>query len=330
VDALLRKHFNYVVLGLLALVAYLQASGLAQLVSLAFIGVGEDDGQHSVGPTSLVGPSAAVRTERVSVQPLLDRNPFDSVTGPLKPQPVAPPPSVVAEPIITDPLSAPGCDGVQVLIITESPDPSWSLAAMRGSGEQSSKLYRVGDMLSGKKVAYIGFNPVEGYPSVWFENGPSLCQAMMFGSPRSSPARPQPSVPATSMTPKAPEQAAAGDVPPEIANKIKRISDAEYHVDRSVVDKILEDQAELMRSARIVPEQRDGKVVGIRLFGIRPTSLLGVLGLQNGDRLEQINGFDMASPEKALEAYARLRTASNLTVKVTRRGQPVNIDYRIK
>jgi general secretion pathway protein C len=63
---------------------------------------------------------------------------------------------------------------------------------------------------------------------------------------------------------------------------------------------------------------------------IRPDTLLGTLGLQNGDRLETINGFNMASPEKALEAYARLRTAGNLNVKVTRRGQPMSIDYRIK
>ena len=58
--------------------------------------------------------------------------------------------------------------------------------------------------------------------------------------------------------------------------------------------------------------------------------LLGTLGLQNGDRLEAINGFTMASPEKALEAYARLRTASNLNVKLNRRGAPATIDYRIK
>jgi general secretion pathway protein C len=58
--------------------------------------------------------------------------------------------------------------------------------------------------------------------------------------------------------------------------------------------------------------------------------LLGTLGMENGDRLESINGFDMASPEKALEAYARLRTASNLNVKVNRRGKPVSIDYNIK
>ena len=119
-------------------------------------------------------------------------------------------------------------------------------------------------------------------------------------------------------------------VPDDIAKGIQKISDTEFHIDRAVVDKILENQAELMRTARIVPEQKDGKVVGIRLFGIRPDTLLGTLGLQNGDRLEAINGFDMASPEKALEAYARLRTADALAVKVTRRGAPVTIDFKIQ
>ena len=97
-----------------------------------------------------------------------------------------------------------------------------------------------------------------------------------------------------------------------------------------IVDKVLENQAALMRSARIVPEQKDGKVVGIRMFGIRKDTLLGTLGFQNGDRLENINGFDMTSPEKALEAYARLRTAGNLKVQITRRGKPVTVDFRIK
>ena len=85
-----------------------------------------------------------------------------------------------------------------------------------------------------------------------------------------------------------------------------------------------------MRQARIVPEQENGKVVGIRLFGVKPDTLLGTLGMENGDRLEKINGFDMTSPEKALEAYARLRTADHLTVSVNRRGQETNLDYNIK
>jgi hypothetical protein len=80
---------------------------------------------------------------------------------------------------------------------------------------------------------------------------------------------------------------------------------------------------------RIVPELQAGRVIGLRLFGIRPEMLLGHLGLRNGDRLEAINGFDIATPEKALEAYARLRTASRLSLRVVRRGQPLTIDLNI-
>ena len=55
-----------------------------------------------------------------------------------------------------------------------------------------------------------------------------------------------------------------------------------------------------------------------------------MLGIRDGDRVESINGFNLANPEKALEAYAPLRTASTLSVKLTRQGRPLSIDYRIQ
>ncbi len=85
-----------------------------------------------------------------------------------------------------------------------------------------------------------------------------------------------------------------------------------------------------MKSARIVPETKDGKVLGIRLFGIRPETLLGTLGLQNGDRLNRSTASTWVAPKKALEAYARLRTASQLDVTVNRARAPVSIVHHIK
>ena len=137
-----------------------------------------------------------------------------------------------------------------------------------------------------------------------------------------------PTTPAASAAP--PPAGGAGSVPDDIKKGIQRISATEFNIDRGVVDKILENQAELMKTARIVPEQENGKVVGIRLFGVRPDTLLGALGIQNGDRLQSINGFDMTSPEKALEAYARLRTADHMTVQINRKGSNMNLDYNIK
>lgn len=328
IDALLKRYFLGVVLVLVAVAAYFQAAGATQLIGSAIGAAPSGSAAPIVAPPyKLAVPTRDPKTG----QPIIERNPFDSVTGPLNAVPPPDPALTPTGPDLSDPLASPACDGIQVLIVTESTDPTWSVAALQGPGEPHPRMRRVGDDIGGKKVAFIGFNPKENTPSVWIDGGNALCQAMLFRTQPAVAAAPAPAAPTPATpAPEAPKPGGAPSLPADIASKIQKVSDTEFNIERSVVDKILENQAELMRSARIVPEQKDGKVVGVRMFGIRPDTLLGTLGLQNGDRLETLNGFNMASPEKALEAYARLRTASTLNVKVNRRGSPVSIDFHIK
>ena len=325
-DPLFRKYFPALVLVLVAIAAFFQASGANELVGAAFIA----SAPSAMPERALRHPAAVAAIERGTAETILKRNAFDSVTGPLDPSAQAIPVPKPGQLEVSDPLAAAPCDGVSVFIVTESHDPLWSVAALQGPGEPRPRMRRAGDDVGGRKIEFIGYNPRERSPSVWLSNASALCQALLFRVQPPPGAAPAASPVASADTPPPPTSRGPSTVPPDIASKIQKISDTEFHVDRSVVDKILENQADLMRSARIVPEQKDGKVLGVRLFGIRPDTLLGTLGLQNGDRLETINGFNMASPEKALEAYARLRTAGNLNVKVTRRGAPMSIDYRIK
>jgi len=325
-DLLIKKYFIGVVLAFVALAAYFQASGATQLIGAAF-----SSPATSAAPVRVAAAPALPPRERPTADMIISRNPFDSVTGPLNAEPV--PPGDVPVPGVsaidnTDPLTAPVCDAPTVFIVTESHDPLWSVAALQAPGEPRPRMHRVGDDVGGKKVEFIGYNPRENTPAVWLSSGTTLCQAMLFKTQPTLPAAPAPA--AAAPPPPPPPSGGPNPVPADIASKIQKISDTEFNIDRSVVDKILENQAELMKSARIVPETKDGKVLGIRLFGIRPETLLGTLGLQNGDRLESINGFNMGSPEKALEAYARLRTASQLDVTVNRRGAPVAIVHHIK
>ncbi len=320
IDQLLKRHFWAVILALVAIAALFDAQGIMHVVGA---NLGADESQLAVPPlmARLPVPPASASPHATSAEPILSRNPFDSVTGPLNalPPPVDTPADVPA-PDLSDPYSAPDCDGVQVLIIAASPDPDWSFAALETAQDKGkSVLRRRGGDIGGKTVKFIGWD------RVWMTTGSQLCQSQMFKPPASASA-----TVAAAPPPPPPQAGGASSVPDDIKNGIQKISANEYNIDRGVVDKILENQAELMRQARIVPEQENGKVVGIRLFGVRPDTLLGTLGMENGDRLEKINGFDMASPEKALEAYARLRTADHLTVSVNRRGQPTNLDFNIK
>lgn len=319
VDQLLKKNFWLVVLPLVAIAALLNAQAVTQLIG---VGLAPDEKQLSAAPAvARVAPTPTGSARSVSAEPILSRNPFDHATGSLKPPPVDES-AASATLDSSDPWNAPVCDGVKVLVIAASTDPEWSFAAMTASGEPKSVLRRRGGEVGGKKIHFVGWD------RVWLQSGGSLCQSQLFKQPEIKPA------PAATSEPTPPPAATPGkgapSLDPAIKGGIQKVSATEYNIDRGVVDKILENQADLMRQARIVPEQENGKVVGIRMFGVRPDTLLGHLGMENGDRLQTINGFDMASPEKALEAYARLRTADKLTVSINRKGQAMNLDYNIK
>ena len=324
-DQLLRKRFGLVVLlPLVAVVALLNAQAVSQLVG---VGLMPDEKDLARPPPAARHVPAPATTHTPSADPILARNPFDHVTGPLRP-----PPStegtgdgVPSGPIDTSDIwNVPVCDGVDVTTIVASDDEDWSLAAL-ASSDGKRQLHRRGDEIGGKKVHFIGWD------RVWLESSGSLCQAKLFDAKKVAAA---PSVSATPVP--VPSSSASTlnrrtkPVDADIKKGIQKVSETEFNVDRGTLDKILENQADLMRQARVRPVQDNGRTVGIRMMGIRDDSLLGVLGMKNGDRLQTINGFDMTSPEKALEAYARLRTADKLTVQINRGGKDMNLDYNIR
>src|SRR5580704_2147269 len=322
IDKILRRHFWAVILALVAIAAFLGAQGMTQVVG-ASLSITEAELAAAPLTGRLPPPPSSASPHATNADAILARNPFDSVTGPLNAVAVSLPDQVASAPALdlSDPMNAPDCDGVTILVIAASADPDWSFAAFETQAEQGkSILRRRGGEVGGKTVTFIGWD------RVWMVAGNQLCQSRMFKPPAAASAAPT----VAAAAPPPPAAGGASGVSAEIKNGIQKPSDNEFKVDRGVVDKILENQAELMRQARIVPEQENGKVVGIRLFGVRPDTLLGTLGMENGDRLEKINGFDMASPEKALEAYARLRTADHLTIAINRKGSEQNLDYNIK
>jgi membrane-associated protease RseP (regulator of RpoE activity) len=113
--------------------------------------------------------------------------------------------------------------------------------------------------------------------------------------------------------------------------------DHEIHCDgnrceiaRALLDRLLANTTVLATSARFVPSIKDGKPNGFKLYAIRPSSIFGKIGLQNGDTITAVNGLDMTTPDHALEAYTKLRNAKHLTISVERRGENLTFDYEIR
>jgi S1-C subfamily serine protease len=104
---------------------------------------------------------------------------------------------------------------------------------------------------------------------------------------------------------------------------IRKIDDSHYSVPRATIDSLLADPMKASRSARVVPAIKNGKPVGFKLYAIRPSSIIGKLGFQNGDTILAINGYELTSPDKALEIYTKLKSVDSLTFDIERRGSPV-------
>jgi type II secretory pathway component PulC len=108
--------------------------------------------------------------------------------------------------------------------------------------------------------------------------------------------------------------------PDPLVDTITKIDALHYEVPRATVDQLLANPDQYARQARIVPAVRNGQPDGFKLYAIATGSLWFAIGFVNGDTIRSVNGHDLSTPDKALELYQKLKTATALRIVVGRRG----------
>jgi general secretion pathway protein C len=116
----------------------------------------------------------------------------------------------------------------------------------------------------------------------------------------------------------------------ELGKDIKKVSDTEFEIPRKEIEGVLSNLNTVATQARIVPSFHNGKANGFKLFSIRPGSLYSKIGIQNGDIVQRINGYEINSPDKALEIYSKLKDAQSISVDLVRRGKQSTLSYQIR
>ena len=99
-------------------------------------------------------------------------------------------------------------------------------------------------------------------------------------------------------------------------------------VNRTQLSDLLAHPNRLGSSVRILPVGCSGHS-GVRLYAIRPDSLLARLGIRSGDIVRSVNGIELSSPDKAIGLYHTLRTAQHVSVELVRGGQTLTMRYTI-
>jgi general secretion pathway protein C len=183
--------------------------------------------------------------------------------------------------------------------------------ALIGAG-RSMDLYRVGDDVpGGGTIGEIARNLV----TIQYRDGSlevlSLYDTEQATSPPSSAGPP-------------PSAATAGE-----SEKVKPIGDNQWVIDRRAAENARKNIGELLKSARMEPNLVNGNTEGFVVKMIQPGSLLADLGIRKGDVILEVNGVELASPEKALQIFQQLREARHISIGLQRDGTPMNFDYEI-
>ena len=298
-----RKYFWTVNLVFILLVALLAARTVNLFVEAALTPMpsGEVSARQKAAPTETLA--------------LLDMKRLSDVTGVKIPEP----PAVVAEPTQpdVDPNAAPVKSGMRVKLLGTlvASDKLWSVASIQDMNNQRSTTYMVGDRIQGAEVLDIERSRV-----IILNNGR---KEFIDGQPGDG-------AQVAAYTPPPLPSGPAVQAPNVNGNGIRALGENDYEVPRSEIDRTLANLNDVAMQARIVPAFKDGQAQGFKLFSIRPDSIYSKIGVQNGDVIKRINGFDLNSPEKALEVYTKLKEASRIEIDLERNGSPVHKNYTIR
>jgi general secretion pathway protein C len=310
----LKRYFWIVPLVTTMLCSYLAARGATAVIDAKIAG---DDDAPKLGPSrprKVLPPPTPARSKDADV--VVSRNMFCSTCEPPKP-PEGPDP---------DPSGRPPNTSLPLILSATvvASVPSFSSATIINTASFKSGSYGVDDEIpdAGPIVVILPKH-------VDFRNkSTNRVERVELGGIPQTPAV----AVAAPLTPPPPpvEANPESELASAVDKGVKKIDDTHYEIDRSLVDKILGDPSVVMRQARIVPSIVNGKPNGFKMYAIRPNSVFAKIGMQNGDTITSINGFDMTSPDKALEVYTKVRSASNLSIAIIRRGQASAMEYAIK
>jgi general secretion pathway protein C len=253
------------------------------------------------GSAAAVAPSAPIRTEELAFYaPILTNGLFGKATqGTLTPFTNAPTTVQAA------PVTAPS---ELMLLGTVVGSFRETFALVRHTTKQEERVFRLGDMVFdagrlvevGREKAFIVINN----------------KKVELLTPMTPPVVP------------APGQQPAGTLHQVTA--VASTGAGSYVIDQRALNAALDNPAQAMSDARLLPSQKDGKVEGFRATEVKPSGVFSMIGIKNGDIIQRLNDFPMDSPDKALQSFIALKGQSRLKLDIIRDGQPQSFNYDIR
>jgi general secretion pathway protein C len=105
------------------------------------------------------------------------------------------------------------------------------------------------------------------------------------------------------------------------------VMERKISIKRQDIDESFENINDLISQATIQPHYTDGEADGLTVTGIKPGSIFRKMGLRNGDVVKGVNDNEIKTAEDLISMYNDLRSDSNISLKIIRRGRETNLNY---
>jgi general secretion pathway protein C len=117
----------------------------------------------------------------------------------------------------------------------------------------------------------------------------------------------------------------------DLRERVQRLADDSFQVQREDVQDVMRNPAELFSQARILPKYEEGEMVGVQLNAIQPGSLFEDIGILDGDVITEVNGIVISSPQDSAALLRELTQSDQFDVEVLGAdGAPRTLSYVIQ
>ena len=100
-------------------------------------------------------------------------------------------------------------------------------------------------------------------------------------------------------------------------------------IDRSLLEHYANNMDDIYKNIGITEVKNGGKLDGFRLTFVRKDSPFAKLGVRRDDVIKEINGQAITSYNAAFEMYKNIKNVENLSLKIKRGKEEMELDYEI-
>ena len=115
-----------------------------------------------------------------------------------------------------------------------------------------------------------------------------------------------------------------------LASTVHKVDDTHVTMPAATADQLVAPSAPYVKAVRGFSSYSSGVARGVRIYAVRPDTIMEAIGLRNGDVVRGVNGDDISSIDELATKLASTRASDAWTIDIERRHVAMQLTISIK